>query len=85
MKYIGRYKETANYSDIISDISFLSTAEHLEFLRMFVFETDDEDLVAQIRDHDSVMYVHEDREEYSVNYNPEYIKENGFTYKGIGR
>ena len=62
MKYIGRYKDGTNYQDIVNDISFLSTATHLEFVKMFIFETEDKILVHLIRNHASVIYVQEDHE-----------------------
>ena len=40
MKYIGRYKKSVNYQDIVNDYPVLSSAQHLKHVYMFIFDTD---------------------------------------------
>jgi hypothetical protein len=62
MKYIGRYKDDANYGDIKNDFPALSGAKHLNHIHMFIVETEDEQLIEQLKADSRIKYVGEDQQ-----------------------
>jgi len=61
MKYIGRYNNDANYSDIENDFPALSAAKHLGNIHMFVIDTEDENLIEQLNADSRIKYIGEDQ------------------------
>tara|TARA_B100000029_G_C17230482_1_gene835139 strand:- start:183 stop:383 length:201 start_codon:yes stop_codon:yes gene_type:complete len=62
MKYIGRYNEGANYDNIKKDFPALITANHLKHIHMFIIETEDENLIKQLKADSRIKYVGEDQQ-----------------------
>lgn len=62
MKYIGRYKEDASYGDITNDYPMLIQAKHLNHIHMFIIETEDENLIEQLKVDSRIKYVGEDQQ-----------------------
>ena len=62
MKYIGRYNDDANYDNIKNDFPALIEAKHLNHIHMFVVETEDENLIEQLKADSRIKYVGEDQQ-----------------------
>jgi ligand-binding SRPBCC domain-containing protein len=62
MKYIGRYNDDANYGDITNDYPVLTQAKHLNHIHMFVIETEDTNLIEQIKADSRIKYIGEDQQ-----------------------
>ena len=62
MKYIGRYNDDANYGDIQNDFPALSGAKHLNHIHMFIVETEDEQLIEELKADSRIKYVGEDQQ-----------------------
>jgi len=60
MKYIGRYKKSVNYQDIVNDYPSLSSAQHLKHVYMFVFDTNDDLFVTQLISDSRILHIEED-------------------------
>ena len=61
MIYIGRYKENVNFQGLVSAYPALGNAQHLPYVYMFIIDTDDEQLLDQLRNDPRINYVQEDR------------------------
>jgi len=68
MRYISRYKEDADFWDIVVDYPILSSAKNLPYVYMFIFDTDDENLVIQLQNDPRINYVQEDRKVHGTDY-----------------
>lgn len=62
MKYIGRYKDDADYDSIKNDFPALIVANHLSHIHMFIVETEDENLIEQLKADSRIKYVGEDQQ-----------------------
>ena len=60
MKYIGRYKKSVNYQDIVNDYPGLSSAQHLKHVYMFVFDSDSNSFVTLLTNDSRILHIEED-------------------------
>ena len=61
MRYIGRYKEGVDFQDLVTKYPILSNVTHLQYVYMFIIETDDPQVLNQLRSDNDILYVQEDR------------------------
>ena len=60
MKYIGRYKKSVNYQDIVNDYPGLSGAQHLKHVYMFIFDTESSAFVTLLTNDPRILHIEED-------------------------
>jgi hypothetical protein len=60
MKYIGRYRKDVDFQILVGSYPVLSNAQHLPYVFMFIFDTDDSGFITLLENDSRILHIEED-------------------------
>jgi len=60
MKYIGRYRKDVDFQILVGSYPVLSNAQHLPYVFMFIFDTDDSGFITLLENDSRILHIDED-------------------------
>ena len=67
MRYIGRYRKDVDFQTLVGSYPALSNAEHLPYVFMFIFDTDDAGFITLLQNDSRILRIEEDQLDHFVN------------------